>query len=68
MFRDGREEVHDEHRTGRRKSRVTLIDTVRDVVYADRCVTVRDICDITGILVEELHMIKLMCQMDSKKY
>ena len=67
IFKDGREEVHDEHRIGRRKSRVMLIGTVRDDVYADRHVRVRDICDITGIpygtmqhiLVEELHMIKL---------
>ena len=62
--------MNDEHRTCRRKSRMTLIDTVRDVVYADPRVTVRDICDITGIpygtvyriLVEELHMIKLFAR------
>ena len=66
MFKDGMEEVHDEHRTGRRKSKVTLIDTVRDVVYADRRVMVRDICDLTSIpygkvyrILVELHVRRL---------
>ena len=67
MFKDGRDELKDERRTGRRKSRVDFVDAVRDVIYGDRRMTVRDICNETGmsygtvyrILTDELHMRKV---------
>jgi histone-lysine N-methyltransferase SETMAR len=48
-FKDGQKQIEDEPGRGRKSIiDATLIESVKDVVYGDRRVTIRDICDLTG--------------------
>lgn len=57
-FSEGHESLENEERSGRPSAiDATLLQNVKDVVYADRRVTVRDICDETGYSFGTVHRV-----------
>lgn len=57
-FSEGHESLENEERSGRPSTiDATLIQNVKDVVYADRRVTIRDICDETGYSFGTVHRV-----------